>query len=225
MISELIGEERIIQSKDWATILFVLSFAIIAITKSTFETRFADYANLIISDKYNKIYKDSSQLFSWFNISLLFVQFVSMSFFILLILDYTNYNETVSKYNWILFIQLITICSVFIFGKFLIEKIIAVAFDFEDLIEQYNLQKVNYRTYISLCLLPVNMLLYYTNNVSIIVIYVLISLVFIANIFSYLNSLKIYQKFIIGKLFYFILYLCTLEIAPYYFVYYWITKK
>ncbi|WP_026979151.1 DUF4271 domain-containing protein [Flavobacterium tegetincola] len=222
MISELLGEERIIQSKDWATLLFVLSFAVIAITKSAFENRFADYSKLIVSDKYNKIYKDSSQLMSWFNIALMFVLFVSMSFFIQLILDYMG---LASKYDWVLFIQLITICSVFILGKFLVEKIVAVAFDFEELIEQYNLQKVNYRTYISLCLLPINMLLYYTNNLSIMVIYVLISFVLIANILSYLNSLKIYQKFIIGKLFYFILYLCTLEIAPYYFVYYWFTKK
>jgi hypothetical protein len=222
MISEIIGQERIIENKDWATVLFVLCFAIIAVTKSAFENRFADFSKLMISDKYNKIYKDSSQLFSWFNIALMFVLFVSMSFFILLILDY---NELASKYNWTLFIQLITICSVFILSKFLIEKIIAVAFDFEELIDQYNLQKVNYRTYISLCLLPLNMLLYYANNLPIIVIYILISLVLLANILSYLNSLKIYQKFIIGKLFYFILYLCTLEIAPYYFVYYWFTKK
>ena len=222
MISELVGNERIIENKDWATILFVLSFAIIAITKTSFETRFADYSKLIISDKYNKIYKDSSQLLSWFNIGLMFVLFTSMSFFILLILDNM---ELASKYNWVLFIQLITICGVFILGKYLVEKIVAVAFDFEEVIEQYNLQKVNYRTYISLCLLPINMLLYYTNNLSIIVIYVLIAVVLVANVLSYLNSLKIYQKFIIGKLFYFILYLCTLEIAPYYFVYYWFTKK
>lgn len=224
MISELLGEERIIQSKDWATILFTVSFAVIAITKTTFETRFADFSKLIISDKYNKIYKDSSQLLSWFNIALMFVLFVSMSFFILLILNYTNPGMT-SKYNWILFIQIITGCGIFILGKFLIEKIIGVSFDFEETIEQYNLQKVNYRTYISVCLLPINMLLYYTNNLSIVVIYILIALVLIANILSYLNSLKIYQKYIIGKLFYFILYLCTLEIAPYYFVYYWFTKK
>jgi hypothetical protein len=222
MISEIIGQERIIENKDWATVLFVLCFAIIVVAKSAFENRFADFSKLMISNKYNKIYKDSSQLFSWFNIALMFVLFVSMSFFILLILDY---NELASKYNWTLFIQLITLCSVFILGKFLIEKIIAVAFDFEELIDQYNLQKVNYRTYISLCLLPLNMLLYYANNLSIIVIYILILLVLLANIISYLNSLKIYQKFIIGKLFYFILYLCTLEIAPYYFVYYWFTKK
>ena len=222
MITELVGQERIIENKDWATVLFVLSFAIIAITKSTFETRFSDFSKLIVSDKYNKIYKESSQLFSWFNIALMFVLFVSMSFFILLLLDF---YEMASKYDWIVFLQLITISTVFILGKFLIEKIIAVAFDFEELIEQYNLQKVNYRTYISLCLLPINMLLYYTNNLSIFVIYALIALVLIANVLSYLNSLKIYQKFIIGKLFYFILYLCTLEIAPYYFVYYWFTKK
>ncbi|CAM4031102.1 DUF4271 domain-containing protein [Flavobacterium antarcticum] len=222
MINDLLGHERIIENKDWATILFVLSFVVIAVTKSTFETRFADFSKLIVSDKYNKIYKESSQLFSWFNIALMFVQFISISFFIQLILAYFDIG---SKYDWMLFIQIATICSVFILAKFLIEKIIAVAFDFEELIEQYNLQKVNYRTYISLCLLPVNMLLYYVNNLSIIVIYVLISLVLVSNILTYLNSLKIYQKFIIGKLFYFILYLCTLEIAPYYFVYYWLTNK
>lgn len=222
MISELIGQERIIENKDWATVLFVLSFAIIAITKSAFESRFSDFSKLIVSNKYNKIYKESLQLFSWFNIALLFVQFISISFFIQLILDYFG---VASKYDWILFIQLVTFCTVFILGKFLIEKIIGVAFDIEEVIDQYNLQKVNYRTYISLCLLPINMLLYYVNNLSLIVIYLLIALILVANALTYLNSLKIYQKFIIGKLFYFILYLCTLEIAPYYFVYYWFTKK
>ena len=222
MISELLGHERIIENKDWGTFLFIFSFALIALTKSAFETRFSDYSKLVASDKYNKIYKESSQLWSWFNINLMVVQFISLSFFIQLVLSYFG---LASKYDWILFIQIITICVVFILSKFLIEKIIAVAFDFEELIEQYNLQKVNYRTYISLFLLPVNMILYYVNNLSLTVIYVLISLVLIANILTYLNSLKIYQKFIIGKLFYFILYLCTLEIAPYYFVYYWITKK
>lgn len=222
MIDALIGEERIIENKDWATILFVFSFAIIAVTKSTFETRFADFSKLIISDKYNKIYKDSSHLMSWFNIGLVFVQFISISFFIQMCLSYFGIG---SKYDWIQFIQISTGISVFILAKFLIERIVGVAFDIEELIEQYNLQKVNYRTYISLFLLPVNMILYYVNNLAITVIYVLLALVLIANILTYINSLKIYQKFIIGKLFYFILYLCTLEIAPYYFVYYWLTNK
>ncbi|WP_395049469.1 DUF4271 domain-containing protein, partial [Flavobacterium sp.] len=40
----------------------------------------------------------------------------------------------------------------------------------------------------------------------------------------YLVSIKNYQNIIFSKLFYFILYLCALEIAPYYFMYYWFTK-
>jgi len=222
MVSELLGQERMIENKDWATLLFVFSFAVIALTKSAFEVRFSDYSKLIVSDKYNKIYKESAQLWSWFNINLTFVQFISISFFIQLILSYFHFA---SKYDWIVFIQIVVFSAVFVLSKFLIEKIIAVAFGFEDLIEQYNLQKVNYRTYISLCLLPINMTLYYINNLSLSVIYLLITLVLIANLLTYLNSLKIYQKFIIGKIFYFILYLCTLEIAPYYFVYYWFTQK
>ena len=222
MISDLLGQERIIENKDWATLLFVFSFTVIAVVRTIFEARFNDFSRLIISDKYNKIYKESTHLIGWFNASLLLVQFISMSFFIQLTLSYFG---MASKYNLILFIQIATICSVFILAKFLIEKIIGVAFDVEELIEQFNLQKVNYRTYISLCLLPVNMILYYVNNLPITVIYSLISFVLIINLVTYLNSLKIYQNFIAGKMFYFILYLCTLEIAPYYFVYYWFTKK
>jgi hypothetical protein len=53
---------RIIESKDWATILFVLAFAIVAITKSVYENRFGDFMNLIFSDKYAKVYRDGSHL-------------------------------------------------------------------------------------------------------------------------------------------------------------------
>jgi hypothetical protein len=120
MIDDLIGQERIVANKDWATLLFVLCFVVIVITKAAFENRFSDFSKLIVSDKYNKIYKESSQLFSWFNISFIFVQFISISFFIQLVLVYFGYA---SKYDWVLFIQLITFSSVFVFSKYLIEKI------------------------------------------------------------------------------------------------------
>ncbi|NBU80363.1 MAG: DUF4271 domain-containing protein, partial [Flavobacteriaceae bacterium] len=66
---------------------------------------------------------------------------------------------------------------------------------------------------------------FYNNTSSDILIYCTIGLILIINLFSYLVSLKIYQNLVIGKLFYFILYLCALEIAPYYFIYYLITKN
>lgn len=118
-----------------------------------------------------------------------------------------------------------TILIVFILSKYLIEKIIATSFNIEEFIEQFNLQKVSYRTYIGLIILPVDIILYYNNNSSKFVIFLFIVIILAINTATYLLSLKNYQNLIFSKLFYFILYLCALEIAPYYFMYYWFTKS
>jgi hypothetical protein len=212
---------RVIENKDWATILFVISFAVIAMTKSAFENRFTDFAKLIYSDKYTNIYKDSSNLKSGFTISLFFVQIISLAFFIQLSLAFFGHA---SKTDWILYIQIITFLIFFILSKFLIEKIIATAFDIEEFVEQFNLQKVTFRTYIGLFILPINIILFYYDSISRNILIFFIFTVLIVNILTYFVSIKNYQNIIFSKLFYFILYLCALEIAPYYFMYYCFTK-
>ena len=219
---ETILHPRITDSRDWATVLFVLSFAIIAVIKSVFENRFGDFANLIFSNKYNKVYKDSSHLKSSFTISLFLVQVISLSFFIQISLSYFGLG---SKTDWIFYIQIFTFLVFFILSKYLIEKIIATSFNIEEFMEQFNLQKVTYRTYIWLIILPINIILFYSDYVSRNILLVIISIALIFNVLTYFISIKNYQNIIIGKLFYFILYLCALEIAPYYFMYYWFTKR
>lgn len=218
---ETILHSRIIENKDWATILFVLSFATIAATKSAFENRFAEFAKLIYSDKYINIYKEGSHLKSSFTIALFFVQLISFAFFIQISL---SYFDNTSKTDWVLFIKIITLLLYFVLSKFLIEKIIATSFNIEEFVEQFNLQKVIFRTYIGLFLLPINIILFYNDLISSDFMTILIFIVLTVCTLSYLISIKNYQNIIFSKLFYFILYLCALEIAPYYFVYYWFTK-
>jgi hypothetical protein len=212
---------RIIENKDWATALFVLSLILIALTKSVFENRFNDFTKLIYSDKYIKMYRDSSHLMSGFTIALFVVQIISFSFFLQLFLSY--YGRA-SKSDWMLFIQLFTFITYFILAKFLIEKIIATAFKIEEFMEQFNLKKVTYRTYIGLIILPIDLILYYFDVFSKNIFLPIFTIALIINLFTYLLTIKNYQSLIMGKLFYFILYLCALEIAPYYFMYYWFTK-
>ena len=212
---------RIIENKDWATALFVLSLILIALTKSVFENRFNDFTKLIYSDKYIKMYRDSSHLMSGFTIALFVVQIISFSFFLQLFLSY--YGRA-SKSDWMLFIQLFTFITYFILAKFLIEKIIATAFKIEEFMEQFNLKKVTYRTYIGLIILPIDLILYYFDTFSKNIFLPIFTIALIINIFTYLLTIKNYQSLIMGKLFYFILYLCALEIAPYYFMYYWLIK-
>ncbi len=215
-------QPRIIENKDWATIIFVASFALIVLAKSTFESRFHDFIRIIISDKYLKIYKESTHLISGFNVILFFVNIVSLSFFIQIAFHHFGYG---SKTDWVLFVQIFTLLTVFILSKFLIEKIIAETFNIEEIIEEFNLQKVSYRTFIGLLLLPVTILLFYSDYSANSLYIGIIVILLIINAITYLLSLKIYQNLIIAKLFYFILYLCALEIAPYYLIYYLITKN
>jgi hypothetical protein len=200
--------DRIIESKDWATLLFVVCLAIIAINKTISSVRFNEFVRLAYSDKYTKIYRDSSNLMSGFTISMFILQLISFSFFTLLVLNQFN-----------------TFLSVFILSKFLIEKIIATAFKIEEFNEQFNLLKVNYRAYFGFILLPVNIILFYNSLNSDWFFWSLLITLLTINITTYLVALKLYQNLLLRKIFYFILYLCTLEIAPYYFIYNWFTKN
>jgi hypothetical protein len=60
-----------IRKQRWATVLFVLSFAIIAITNHYMKIVLVIYE--LFSQKYSKVYRDSSQLKSSFTISLFIV--------------------------------------------------------------------------------------------------------------------------------------------------------
>ena len=217
---EVFLNPRVIETKDWATFVFLLSFILIAITKTVFETRFNEFLRILVSDKYIKVYKDSTNLMSGFTILLFIVQIISFSFFIQVLLDYFGY---VKKTDWVSFIRISSLLTISVLSKFLIEKIIAETFEIEEFIEQFNLQKVGYRTFIGLLILPVNIYLFY-NNPSNYLIFITLAVILIINMATYLISLKNYQNLLIGNLFYFILYLCALEIAPYYFIYYLITK-
>ena len=121
--------------------------------------------------------------------------------------------------------RVVTFLTFFVLSKYLIEKIISTAFDIEEFAEQYNMIKVSYRSFIALLLLPTTAILFYNQEVLPIVVEILLYVLLASNAIIYLKGFKIFQKIIIGKLFYFILYLCTLEIAPYYFMYYWFTNK
>lgn len=219
---DFILEHRNWLSKDWATILFVVSFALIAITKTFFEVRFNEFLKLLVTDKYIKIYKDPSHMTSWFNVSLFFVQLISFSFFILIVL---NFFGLALKTDLVKYIQISTLLGFFVLSKYLIEKIIATSFNIEDFMEQFNLQKVSYRTFIGLILLPINIILFYNDVNSSLLIFAILAILLIANALTYLIILKSHQSLLLSKMFYFILYLCALEIVPYYLMYYWFTRR
>lgn len=209
---------RKIENKDWATLIFVLVLGLIAYNRWIFTSQFSDFSKLIFSNKYIKIYRDPSQLSSWFTLSMAFVQFITFSFIIHIFLSYFSTTNLASFRQ---FAQILNIVCFFILSKYLIEKVIAICFDLEEFINQFHLVKVNYRTYLGLAMLPITMILFYNTTISPYVMYLILSLIVIANVFIYSMIIKIHQKQLSSYFYYFILYLCTFEIAPYYILYKW----
>ncbi len=221
-------QPRNIENSDWAAALFIIILGLVALTRSVFEKRFSEFLNLAITNKYLKSYRDNSNLTSWFNIILFTVNLITLAFLIQIVLTHFGYAERfgyVGKSDWILYIRIFTLLAVFITSKYVIEKIIAISFNVEEFSEQFNLQKVSYRTYIGLLITPIVITLYFNNYQSDYILFVLIATILIVNVLIYIILLKNYQNLIINKLFYFILYLCALEIAPYYFMYYWFANS
>jgi Domain of unknown function (DUF4271) len=221
-MKEFVLHTRNIENKEWVALVLVLCLLFVMLTKTAFENKFTDFRNLIFSEKYIKTYRDSSHLMTWFTFLLFIVQILTFSFFIHYLMYYLGYS---TKADWIIYIRIVTFLTFFVLSKYLIEKIISTAFDIEEFAEQYNMIKVSYRSFIALLLLPTTAILFYNKEVLPIVVEILVYILLASNAIIYLKGFKIFQKIIIGKLFYFILYLCTLEIAPYYFMYYWFTKK
>ena len=211
---------RTIVSKDWATIIFIITFSIIAINKLFFDVRFVDFTRLGVSDRYLKVYVEEVSK-SPFAISMFVVMLVSFSFFMQLILTY--YNITILT-DFVIFIRIFTALFVFILAKYFIEKIVAITFEIEPIIDEINFAKLNYRAYFGLLILPFVFVSFYNDWVNEYIIFGSIAIILILNILIYFFSIRKYQNLFFSKFFYFILYLCTLEIAPYYFLYVWIIK-
>lgn len=213
--------ERITENTDWATIVFMGAIALVVLVKTLFEKKFFDFANIIFSSKFFKTYRDSNSLMSWFNILLVLVHFVSFSFFIHLSLSYFQITE---KFNWQHLLFVASALAGFILIKQIFDKMISFAFEINEFHSFYNLQKISYKNFIGLLYIPINVFLFYNSVQNEYVMLTLIGLFVTLNAIAFINILRANSKPIIDQFFYFFLYLCALEIAPYLIVSYWFIK-
>ena len=207
---------REIISNEWFTILIVFSLCILAFAKFAFSNRFNDYLWVVGNSKYLKIYAREQKFIDQFD-SLLFINLViSLSIF-----SFIGYNVFVESqaFDIALFIKVFVGIGALILIKILLERLIGSLFDIDVLIDSYIFQKTNYKNYVGLILLPINIILLFALNPSPIIIYVILGLIFLINLIGFITSFKTHQKTILNNLFYFILYLCALEIAPYIILY------
>ncbi|WP_248724887.1 DUF4271 domain-containing protein [Seonamhaeicola sp. ML3] len=207
---------REIVSNEIFTALLVVGLIIVALAKLKDPKRFNDFISVPGNSKYLKIYSRDQKFLDNFDALLFGNLVITLSLFSYTLFEYTTGQDTFLPNTLIKFG--IGIATFFLI-KVLLERLIASLFEMEKLVSDYLFQKISYKNYLGILLLPINCFILYSFELTLPLIYVMIIILLTVNIIGLITSFKTYQSLIKQYFFYFILYLCALEIAPYVIIY------
>ncbi len=201
---------------EWFTVLTVFGIFAITMAKYLNTLRFGDFISIIGNSKYLKIYSKDQKFIDPFD-GLLFLNLV-FSGSIFLFFCYSTFVSPLT-FELISFLKLLLAVATVVIIKTLLERLIASLFEIDSIIDAYLFQKMTFLNYSGLVLVISNLLLLYTGTNPKIVIITSFIVIFLINLIGFVTSFRNYQKIINPNFFYFLLYLCALEIAPYMLLY------
>ncbi|MBP2831417.1 DUF4271 domain-containing protein [Aquimarina sp. U1-2] len=208
---------REIASTNWHTILFLVCLLFLAIVKGMNSIRFADFIMFLNHKKYILSYQKPNKLSSPFNVVLMLLQIVSIAMFLYLCFGIFEWQVVPTEIT--LYIKISIIYAVLVLCKLFIEKIVATIFSIDGIVDEYLFYKISYRNFLGVLLIPFNMLCIYALSPSKNLFLLLLVVLFILNCIVLGSFYKKNEKIILNHFFYFILYLCALEIAPYFILF------
>ncbi|MGB5229342.1 MAG: DUF4271 domain-containing protein [Eudoraea sp.] len=204
--------QRVINNIDWITAIIFSSILFMAIAKNLFYNRFLNFILLPFNNKYIFMYNKKDKLLNWFNIFFTIFQLLNFSLFIYLTSNIL-YNSESELYP-VVFSIILGLLFLFLFAKILLQMGGGFVFNNNKIISEFIFKKLSYLNYSSIIMLAANIILAYVLKDSKIVVFVSIFLIVVVNVIGWITIIKNYQKVISSYFFYFILYLCALEIAP-----------
>lgn len=203
---------RNIDDNTWLVFIFLGIFVLIVIGKQLYPRRFQEFLMLPVTDKYFAIEGKNYEFFHPFTLLMFTVQVAALSL-ILYFLKVFFGNGT-SNAAWVAYIQMIAASSVFILSKFYLEKIVGVVFNIETYINKYLFEKLSYTNWLALLMAVGCFIIFYSSLDNLIAFKIFIPVVGVLFLIALLSTYKRNSDTISRNFFYFILYLCALEIAP-----------
>ena len=198
---------------DWITILIFVSLLFVVLAKGVFYTRFLNFIILPFNNKYIFMYNKKEKLLNWFN--LFFGLFLIINFSLFLYLGRNILFEPSQNSVIVVFPLILASLVLFLFIKLALQMGNGFIFGTQKTISEVIFKKLSYFNYSGLIMFVANVILTYIAIGSKVVFYVAFLLILLVNVIGWITIIRNHQKFITGNFFYFILYLCALEIAPF----------
>lgn len=149
---------------------------------------------------------------NWFHIFFTVFQLLNLSLFLYLVVSIYKPNEVLP--TPLLFALILGLVFLFLFVKILIQLGNSTIFNNQSVIAEILFKKISYLNYSSLVMFLANVMLTYVFIGSKTVILLGSALILLILIIGWVTIIKTHLKFLTNYFFYFILYLCALEIAP-----------
>ena len=197
-------------SNDILTSLIIFSILLIFVLKKINSQKF--YENFSFNKKtlINKLSNNDYLSFRSINVVYLLVFVINTS---ILFAIFKN-----DKFNSQDFLKFATLLSLFILLKLFLEKFIGWLFNFKKKCDNYLTIKFKYLGTIGLYILMLNIVCIYSSGYNYELVYISLIISLLCLIISYFTIFFSFKNIIYKNWFYFILYLCTLEIIPYYYI-------
>ncbi|PHQ61980.1 MAG: DUF4271 domain-containing protein [Maribacter sp.] len=204
---------RTTENIDWITLIILFSLLFIVMAKTLFYNRFMSFIILPFNNRYIFIYSKKEKLLNWFSIFFGSFQLINFSLFLFYIWHLFWPSEN-GPYP---FMFLLVLGSVLIFMtlKIFLQWSNGFIFGSGRIISDIIFRKISYLNYSAITMFVANIILTYVLKDSKPVVYLTIFLIILINAIGWASVLKNHQKLIKSNFFYFILYLCALEIAPF----------
>lgn len=203
---------RTIDTADWiATVLFTSIFFLV-LAKGFFYTRFLNFIILPFNNKYIFMYSKKDMLFNWFNLFFTIFQLLNCSLFIYL--SWNVLGDSNREYDPKTFFVIAGSLILFLSVKIFLQLGNGFVFNTNRVIREFVFKKLSYFNYSGLVMFLANVALVYIFEDSPVMVYMALGLILFINGMGLALLLRNHQSFITANFFYFILYLCALEIAP-----------
>lgn len=203
-------------STDVFTLLLLLCLFLVVGVRQLYVSRFNYYIQVIWNVRYLKFYSRNRKGLDVFS-TLLFLNFL-IAISISLYIGYNEYAGSLHDKNNVLPYMIAGI-GAFIVLKSVLERLVGYFFEIPKVVGLYLFQKLTFNNYVGLVLIGINVLLLFSELNKNLLLYLAFIVFVTINLIGFVRILRLYQKRIIANFFYFLLYLCALEIGPYVILY------
>ncbi len=208
------AKEIIHQNHHWISLVFLAILIFLTWAKVMYKDRLLHTASLFIANKYLFIYfnKEKNDILNLFQFLFFMVQILTISLVFYFANNLWQFSAKLNAFNG--YLLLVAGVGTYFCLRYLIGLFLAEIFNIKNKYNRIIYDKVSYFNNLILWILPFLILSAYANIYKEFFLKITFIVLVLLLILRYVLVLANNKKLIVNNLFYFILYICALEIAP-----------